>query len=302
MIRDEPQSPALQREVAIVYFNIAVLSSSRGDKDEALRWYQKARDVQEKLFSEHKGDRELQHDLALSCRRIGDRLVRDGQVKEGMESLSRGHALTEGLAKANPGVIEYQWDLALSHRSLAHAHKAAGDKARAAASYREAIDLLRWAHRQDPSAATYARDLAATLGDLGLVLVGDKSKAGEALRAFAQAADLYRELAGSGSDTEALAKLGAACNDLGMMRRDLGRWEEALAAFTESRDAREALVRLRPDEPRYQDELAAAWFNVAQMQAHLKRRDEETRSYERSRQILERLVKDFPKNIAFHSA
>jgi hypothetical protein len=74
-----------------------------------------------------------------------------------------------------------------------------------------------------------------------------------------------------------------------------------LAAFVEARDARAALVRLRPDEPRYRNDLASAWFNLALVQSALEQRDEETHSYEESRTIRERLVEEYPQNVAFHN-
>jgi serine/threonine-protein kinase len=298
--RNDPRDPVPLRELAVVYVNVAILYSTRGDKDEALRWHEKARDLQEKLFHDHPSDTKVQHDLALTCRRIGDRLVRDGRSEEGMRSLEKGHGLIEKLAAANGSVTEYQWELALSHRSLGHAEKAAKDKVKAAASYRAAIDLLRKVRRQDSSAVTYSRDLAATLFDLALLLSDESQKWDEAIRSYAQSADLYRELARSGSDADALADLAAACTNLGLLRRDARRTEGALAAFTEARDAREILVRLRPNEPRYRNDLAGSWFNIGRMQSFLKRHEEETRGYERSREIREQLVKEYPENVAYH--
>jgi len=300
LIRHDPRNPAPQRELAVVYVNVAILHASRGEQDEALRWHQKARDLQEKLFLEHGKDREVQHDLALTCRRIGERLVRDGQVKEALPSLLKGHELIQDLANANPSVTEYQWEFGLSHRALGHARRADGDKGEANKSYRAAIDLLQKARRQDQSAAIYTRDLAATLFDLGL-LCDETQKPDEAARVYTQATDLYRELARPAADADALADLASACNNLGHARRDARQLEGALAAFSECRDVREALVRLRPSEPRCRNDLASAWFNIARVQFLLKRRDEETRSYERSREIREDLIKEVPGNIAFHS-
>ncbi len=315
LIRTDPQKPGPQRELAVTYVNVAILHGHRGDQDEALRWHQKARDLQEKLYSEYPRDREVQHDLALSCRRIGDRLVRDGQLKDGVQSLDRGHALIENLASANKSVTEYQWEVALSDRSLGHARRAlakqadaaqdalGADKSREEAikSYHAAIDKLSEARRQDRSAVIYTRDLASTLFDLALLLSDDAHKPEEAIRVYTQAADLYRELARAGTDADALADLGAATGNIGHLKRDLHRYEEGLAAFNDSREARERLVRLQPKEPRFRNDLAATWFSIARVQFFLKRRDEEAQSYERSREIRERLVKEFPQNVAFHN-
>jgi len=334
--REDPQNPIPRRELAVVYFNVADLYAARGDKDEVMRWHQKARDLQEQLHKEHGKDREVQHDLARTYWQIGDRLVRDDQLEAGLKFLEDGHKLIDDLATANPSVTEYRWDLALSHRAIGRAHKAVGateeargqarkaagaaeeaaghfkkaaeERKKAADSYAIAIDRLSEAQRQDPSAVLYTRDLAATLSDQGLLLSADAGKAEEALLAYAKAADLYRELAKPGSDAEALAHLAATRGNMGHLLRERGRmlrnphrYEDALAAFTEARDVWEKLVGLRREEPRHRNELATAWFNVARMHAYLKQRDKEVQGYEKSREIGEQLVKDFPESAPFHA-
>jgi serine/threonine-protein kinase len=302
LIRNDPRKVTPRRELAVVYVNVGILHATRGEQDEALRWYREARDLQEKLFHDHPGNREVHHDLALTYRRIGERLVSDGKTADGVASLQKGHKLIQELADANGSVTEYQWELGLSHRALGHAQQAGGQKADAAQSYRDAILHLSQARRQDLSTAVYGRDLAGALFDLALSLADDPARADEALRTYARAADLYREPARSGSDAGALTNLAATCNNTGNLWRGKRRYAEALAAYAEGRDAREALLRLRPDDPRGRNELAAAWFNVAQMQSSLKKKKQEViGSYERARDIREELVKEFPSNVAFHS-
>ena len=80
----------------------------------------------------------MQHDLALSCRRIGDRLVREGNFTDGLTTLERGHGLIEKLATANESVTEYQWEFGLSFRSLGHARRALAKRADAARNADEA--------------------------------------------------------------------------------------------------------------------------------------------------------------------
>src|SRR5205807_1896797 len=144
--------------------------------------------------------------------------------------------------------------------------------------------LLAGAHRKDRSSPVYSRDLAATLFDLALLLSDDAHKPEEALGAYAQAADLYRELARPGTDADALSDLAATTGNMGHVRRDV----------------RQRLTRLRPDDPLARDDLAAAWFNVGRMHFYLKHRDEEIKAYEKSRAMRERLVKDYPGAVHFH--
>jgi serine/threonine-protein kinase len=314
-IRANPDDPGPHRELAVVYVNVAILHGTRGNQDEAMRWHEKARDLQEKLHHDHPLDREVQHDLALSYRRIGDRLVRDGKLDEGVKSLQKGHELIEPLATANKSVTERQSELALSHRSLGHARRALAkqadaDKDRDAAkkyrdeavkSYQAAIDALGHARRQDRATVMYTRDLAATLFDLALLQSDDLHRPEDALRAYASAADLYRELARAGTDADALADLAATTGNMGHLNRELHRYDDALTAFNDCRETREQLVRLRPDDPRWRNDLATAWFNVARIQSFRKRRDDETTSYERSREIREQLVRDYPQNVTFRN-
>jgi serine/threonine-protein kinase len=298
--RKDQQNVVPQRELAVVYVNVAILCSTRGEKDESMRWHEKARDLQERLLRDYPNDREVQHDLALTYRRIGERLVRDGKVADGTASLEKGHKLMQDVAGANTSVTDYQWELALSHRALGSARKAAGKKADALASFSEAVFLLRRARRQDQSATGYGRDLALSLFERALLLSEEPAKADEALRDYMGAAELFRQLARAGTDPVALTDLAATCNNSGNLWRDKHRYEDALAAYAEGRDAQETLQRLRPGDARGRNDLAAAWFNVARMQWFLNKKQESVRSYERSRDLREALVKEFPDNVGFH--
>ena len=300
-IRKDPRKVTPQRELAVVYVNVAILYSTRGEKDEALRWHQKARDLQEKLLHDHPKDREVQHDLALTYRRIGERLVRDGKVADGAASLEKGHKLMQELADANKSVTDYQWELALSHRAVGNARKADGKKDDAIASHSEAIFLLRQARRHDPSAAAYGRDLGLSLFDRAVLLAEDPKRSDEAVRDYTEAASLLRDLARSGTDPGALTDLGATCNNLGNLWRDKRRLSDALAAYTECRDVREALLRQHPGDAQIRSDLAAAWFSVARTQSLMGRRTEAVASYERSRDLRESLVKELPQNAVYRN-
>ena len=301
LIRGDPHNPAPQRELAVVYVNVAILHSTRGDKGEALRWHQKARDLQEQLYHDHPHDHEVQHDLALTCRRIGERLAHDGLMADALASLLKGHELIQELATANPSVTEYQWEMALEPPGArpCPAGRRGQGRGRASRTERPSTSCRRLGartHRRPSSPATWPPPSSTWAS------CATRRRSRTRPRAFMPA-----------PPTCTASWPGPAAT-----RMPCSTWptrpptSATPAALLNSSPVpsprspsvariRENLVRLRPAEPRYRNDLASTWFDIARTQFLLKRRDEETHSYERAREIREELIQAYPGNIAFHS-
>jgi serine/threonine-protein kinase len=129
-------------------------------------------------------------------------------------------------------------------------------------------------------------------------LVGAIGSKRDALAAYELARALRESLAESPSDRDALA---GTLNNIGILLRDTGRPDEALATFNESLRIEEELAAARPSEPSYRERLGRFLNNVGLLHRTAGRYDAARTALERSRSIREALVAGRPDSAPYRN-
>ena len=250
-------NPVPQRELAVTYVNVAILYNHRGDRDEALRWHQKARDLQEKLHRDHPLTATCSTTWPSRCRRIGDRLVRDGPAGRRLEIPAKGPRADRGARQRQqerdrvPVGAGAQPPLARPRpprwRSRPTPPRIRPRRTRA----RRGSQVVPRRHRPvergpppgplgRPSTRATWPPPSSTWACCPTTRTSRKTP-----RASTPAADLYRELARTGTDADALRHLAERPPTWATSAAP-ATVAGALAAFNDCREIRERLVRLRP--------------------------------------------------------
>jgi len=81
---------------------------------EALKSYQAGLAIAERLARTDAGNSDWQRDLSVSNNKIGDVLVRQGNLPEALKSYQAGLAIAERLARTDAGNSDWQRDLIVS--------------------------------------------------------------------------------------------------------------------------------------------------------------------------------------------
>jgi tetratricopeptide (TPR) repeat protein len=187
-------SPAVQsdrparRQLASVYFKLAMVSRVRGDDKEAMAKYTQARNAGERLLAEAPLDADtlqLQGEILAEITRVSyDK--RDGSAQQSARNLTE---IAHRLADLDPSNRNYRDGLSTAHSSLGTALLGAGDLEQAVENYRAAIALREQLVRDDPRNKDYRRNLMVSYGTLGDVLgartgenLGDMAGAAAALQ------------------------------------------------------------------------------------------------------------------------
>ena len=89
--------------------------------------------------------------------------------------------------------------------------------------------------------------------------------------------------------------LGASHNNLGVVYKDTGRWDEAVVAYQKALAIREKLVRVHAEVPQYQRDLACAHYNLARVYLKMGRTEEAETACQKVVRIEEPLARAHPE-------
>ncbi len=98
---------------------------------------------------------------------------------------------------------------------------------------------------------------------------------------------------------DSLARLAAACFELGYLTDEIGDKQEAMHAYEESLAIRDRLARENPLIARFQRDLARNHINIGNVQRATGQTGDALASYEKARAILERLARENPSVTEF---
>jgi tetratricopeptide (TPR) repeat protein len=145
----------------------------------------------------------------------------------------------------------------------------------------------------EPDSREFSADLAATLGNLGLVLsqTGDKDAA---VQEFNEAIRIGRQLADeSNADENVLRSLAATYNSLGLLQ-DISKPAAAAEAYQKAIAIQLKLVKLDPINRVYQSDLARTYSNLGYLSSRTKDWQKAELSYGDAIHIQQNLVKSAP--------
>jgi len=156
--------------LATLYKTQGIIHTNASEPKQALVWYEKAREILERLATNHPNSTDLQsryaqirHDAALSYMNTGDTNGAEEEFKAAI-------AIHQQLVDDNPGVLNYEDSVAEDHYDLAFVYQRRGERELAVEAFRTAVDLWRLRHETFPDNTNYSYQLAMTLNRLAMAL------------------------------------------------------------------------------------------------------------------------------------
>jgi tetratricopeptide (TPR) repeat protein len=110
---------------------------------------------------------EWQRDLSVCLTKVGDVLVDQGNLIEGLQAYRASLTIAERLAKADPGNAAWQHDLSASYERAGNVLKAQGHLPEALQAYRDSLTIAERLAKADPSNADWQRGLQISIGKIG---------------------------------------------------------------------------------------------------------------------------------------
>ena len=100
-----------------------------------------------------------QRDLTVSYDRIGDVLVAQGNLPEALKAYRDGLAISDRLAKSDPGNAGWQRDLAVSYAKLGAIYRKNKDKTKALGMLQQGLAIMLRMTQLSPDNAQWKNDV-----------------------------------------------------------------------------------------------------------------------------------------------
>jgi serine/threonine-protein kinase len=247
-------------------FRVAYITDEIDRKAEALKSYEKARDIWLALSEAHPEVPHYRFMLAFTWNHLGSLQVQTGKPKEALGSYEQALRLRLALSQAHPSDQDCLAALSQSWHNLGNLQDQTGQPRQALASYEKARDLRLALTKARPRARTYRSMLADTLNNVGS-LQREAGRPQEALASYEKARDLQLALSRAHPEVGTYrANLAFTWNNLGALYRQRGDAKEAQASYEKARDLLLVLTRAHPEVPRYRSYLGLALSNLGHVQ------------------------------------
>jgi eukaryotic-like serine/threonine-protein kinase len=168
-----PTVNQFQMELATSYNNIGSLIGSLlrvyDMPAKALKAFESALAIQQRLADANPADNQFQSDLALSHNNIGNLLSETGRPAEALRAYESALAIQRKLADANPAVSQIQSELALSHYNVGMLLNATGKPAEASKAYESALVIWQELARDHPESHEFASRMGGILSSLAVI-------------------------------------------------------------------------------------------------------------------------------------
>jgi serine/threonine protein kinase/tetratricopeptide (TPR) repeat protein len=294
-VAEHADDPALWVELADAYSRVGDIRREIGVIAEAIRAYQSARDLWEKLAHDNPSERRFQSQLARCLRQIAFWQVSyANQPDEGFRVLHQAQNIYEKLIRAAPDDAELQSGLALTYDRLGTSYVETSQAAKALAFHRKALTI--W-QRLAVSDRKLRRDLAASAINIGYchTLAGQASQALESLET---AREILAQLSSENpTDINLLSELRRLYINIGYVHQSVaGKYPEALDAYQQSRQILERLARDHPAVADFQLLKAGIYVQISEVFQTTEQFEKAKELLPQAQQILEQVVATDPEN------
>jgi serine/threonine protein kinase/tetratricopeptide (TPR) repeat protein len=288
---DDPQFGA---EAASAYFRVGSINEEIGSRVDALRAFEKARDLYEALTRQSPQAPTLAVALAKTHRQIGRLHWANGAIQPALQSVRQALALSEELTRTHPEEVEAWAEVARCYDGVATLQ---GDQSQTTAELetrQRVVALWRQIVREYPDAFALEDELAEALSKMCRVhyTLGHLDEAVEALqKAIAIEERLVRE---HPRETRFLSHLAYFYGGQGYLQRSRGQLTEMVDSFRRALLAKERLFRQNPAVTQYRVQLATTCNTLSGMLSDIGQLDEALRLSEESRRLMTPLAAENP--------
>ncbi len=124
----DPESPGLQRDLAVCHFRFGTALEAVGQPRDALRAHQESLDILTRLRTLDPGNLLWANDAATVYNQMGKLHLGQHRLAEALEANRQALAITEMLSGAEPGNFERKRELIASHNNLALLSRSVADE------------------------------------------------------------------------------------------------------------------------------------------------------------------------------
>ncbi len=279
--------------LAASYQKLGDLELEIGRKAEAGDAYARGLALREALAREPDSGPEAIADVARMLLKLGEARYFAGDPKEALSCFERGRGLLEPVVRDRPGVARFRYDLADLLNDLSAVRNSLGKADEARASMDQARAFREELVRTEPGNEEYRDKLVQGLYNRG-VIEPDRDRR---VALFTRAEEQRRLLVEARPAKLAWkADLGRIVLALGQERWAVDDLAGTLARLGQARDLLESVIQQSPEVEIARYDLIKVLALLGGCQVEARRVEEGCRSLDRAAELLERLIRDNPKD------
>ncbi len=217
--------------------------------------------VQKQIASDPSNS-ELQRDLLVGFKKIGDILQAQGDFVEALKSYRSGFEIARRLAESDPSNSEWQGDLLVGFNKIGDVQQVQGKLSDALRSYWDGLEELQKLLESDPSNSELQHDLSINFEKIGDVQQ-DQGKLSDALRSYRDGLEeLQKLLESDPSNSELQHDLSINFEKIGDVLQDQGKLSESLKFYRRGVEGLEKLVESDSSNSEWQRDLSVSYINI----------------------------------------
>ncbi len=293
-LEQKGDDPELAAEAASAYFRVGSINEEIGNRADALRAFEKARDLYEALRHRAPPSAARAVALAKAHRKIGRLHWASGARQPALQSVRQAVALSQELTRTHPGEVEVWAELARGYGALGALQREQGPPAADLETLQQAVALWQKIVREHPDAFALKGELTECFSQLcrSHYQLGHSD---EALQALQQAIEIGERLVREHPhDTRFLSNLAFYYRGRGYLQRSRGQLTEMVGSFRDELKIAEKLFRDNPAVTQFRLQVATSSTTLSGMLSDLGQLDEALRLSEQARALMAPLAKDNP--------
>jgi serine/threonine-protein kinase len=299
-VREGSDDPDIRAEQGWAYHQLGEMALKIASPEEAMRYYQRALDIFDRLSRAHPTVADYRQGLGQSYHGRGILYSQTGRPDGAEEDLARAHEIRQELVRSYPAVAKYRADLAHNHFSRGSLFRRNKPLDLALAEMVRSRDLWKELVREHPTVSSYRNGLANVQLNLGVFYFENKHQPKASEQELRQALAIWEELARAQPGyPEYLNKQAYVHNNLGVMYSRLRRYAEAGASYQKALGIREELVRTHPAVNDYQSKLAKIHHNLGDLYQRTGRPAEAEAAFQKAVAIKKSLAEAHPRVPAY---
>jgi len=288
--------PKVEVELAGAYYRLGEIAAMLQSPDDAVKPYQKAREIQDRFAARHPKDLE-------GLKALGDTVNAIGKIRNGQRDFDAARKefetavnIREKLVAGDPGKTENQRVLANTHMNIGLIAQFAGDYKKARAEFELAQGIRKQFLQSaafDDATTRLRRDFGMALFNLGnLDLIEGVEGAEEH---FKSSAAVFEELAAADSkNLEFQKQLAVSYRRLASVLASKSKVDNAREYYEKALQRAEPLAQQNPRVVEYAIEWAGVLMEMSHLESKAGNSSAAKSALEKSRDILAPLVEKFP--------
>jgi serine/threonine protein kinase len=295
----EAPTDTVRTQLAYGHNGIGHVYSETGKSAEALKEYQQAQDIWQKLANANPAVTEFQRGRAASHNNIGNIQFDSGKPAEALQEYKLALAIMQKLADTNRAVTQFQISLAKIHFNLGNLQRDTGDPAEPLKEFQKSLGIWQGLAKANPAVTEFQSQQAGCHLHMGVVL-GSTGKSAEALMACQKAQDILQKLVDANREVIEFQRLLAWDQmSIGGVLSDMGKRAEALKEYQQALDIWQKLANANPGVPHFQTGLALGHNCLGRLHAQEKRFTEAFSALDRGLALCQKLEAAEPKNTLY---